>query len=67
MKKSSVFTFFDKSFSSGKFWETSITRIEAGKDLFWEEQVLGAGEEHVWEAPPARIDFSFFFDVFAAS
>jgi hypothetical protein len=67
MKKLSVFTFFKELFSARKFWETFITRIEAGgclgagKDLFWEEQVLEAGEEHVWEAPPARIDFSFFF------
>jgi hypothetical protein len=35
-----------------------------GKDLLWEDQVLGAGEEHVREAPPARIDFSFYFLMF---
>jgi hypothetical protein len=64
-KKSSVFTFFGELSSARKFWETFITPIEAGgplgagKDLLWEEQVLGAGEEHVREAPPARIYFSF--------
>jgi hypothetical protein len=52
--------------------------LEAGKYLPREEQVhsgvvehvleaggrLGAGEEHVREARPARIDFSFIFLMF---
>jgi hypothetical protein len=65
MKKSSVFTFLDELFSARKFWETFITGIEAGgrlgagKDLLWEEQVMWAGEEHVREVPPAKIDFCF--------